>query len=141
MAHYSTGYRWGTGLIWGRSLRQIAKGLHLNHRSVTLKVGKMSAQREVVEGLQVQGADESIAYSLDITPWGSDPTDLDVTVLKDGTDVTSTVMTGTPTAPTATTILLPVLSSLTAGSEYLVQIAFTILGNDLVAYFVVRAEV
>lgn len=101
----------------------------------------MSSTREVREGTQPQGIDERIAYRLDVTNWGDAPASV-VVVVKDraGTDVTSTVMTGSASVE-ANIITLPVLHSLTAGVLYRVEVKFTIEGNQLEAYFFVKAEV
>ncbi len=101
----------------------------------------MSSTREVREGTQPQGIDERIAYRLDVTNWGDAPTSVAVVVQdRAGTDVTSTVMTGAASVE-GNVITLPVLHSLTAGVLYRVEVKFTIAGNELEAYFYVKAEV
>jgi hypothetical protein len=99
--------------------------------------------REVVEGPQVQGASEEIAWSIDITNWGSSPTSITVKAYNsDGTDVTSTVMpTGSASTPDATTIKLPVLKALTSGEQYKIVVTFTVNTQKVGLYFIVIAEV
>lgn len=78
-----------------------------------------------------QGEDESIAYDIDVSPWGSSPASPVVTV-KDsaGADVTEDVCSGSATA-NSNTITTPVISGLTAGTTYRLEIQFTIDGNTL----------
>lgn len=104
--------------------------------------------REIKEGLQYQGADESLVYTLTTTPWGSSPVSPTVVVwsLKPNgadndrdADVTSTVMSGSPSV-NGDVITLPPLASLTAGKKYRVEIKFTCSGNTFEAYAIVKAE-
>lgn len=87
-----------------------------------------------------QGVDEQIAYSVTVTAWGSTPTSVAVAVTKsDGTDVTTTVTSGTASV-TGDIITLPVIKSLTAGEVYRVEVKFTVSGNILECYFRIAAE-
>jgi hypothetical protein len=97
---------------------------------------------EVIEGVQIQRDDEEVIYSIDISEWGGNPANIGVVVTnQDNTDVTSTVMPGTPVAFSSTVIKLPVLKSLTAGNEYRVSVEFeTGDGQVLSGWFAVRAE-
>lgn len=102
----------------------------------------MTRQREVVESPLVQGEDERIPYALNIEQWGTNPADITV-VVKDeaGTDVSATVLTGSPTVLTETTIQLPTLHSLAAGSEYRMEIKFTLSGTTVLeCYCYIRGE-
>jgi hypothetical protein len=99
--------------------------------------------REVVEGIKVQGEDEIIVYTIDVTNWGDSPTSPTV-VVKDMNDsmadVTSTVMpTGSPSV-NSNVITLPALKLLTADRRYRVEVKFTLAGNVLETYFVVSAQ-
>ena len=98
--------------------------------------------REVVEGKQFQGEDESIAYTLDVGAVGSSPSSVAV-VVKDvtaGTVVTSTVMpTGSPSVA-GDVITLPALKLLTAGRLYRVEVKYTIANNILESYFYVQGQ-
>lgn len=107
----------------------------LPKRSATLKVpgGEMTDPRIVVEGVQVLGTNEGWTFTLDITDVGSTPTAITVTVEdEDGTDVTSSVMpSGSPSAPTTTTIKLPkIIRGLQSDKEYRVITQFTVGDQD-----------
>lgn len=86
-------------------------------------------RRHVQEGIQAQGEDESIIYSITTTPWGSSPTGVVITV-KDITDqgnpvdVTSTVAPGSASVD-GDAITLPAIANLTAKHRYQVEIRFT----------------
>ena len=103
----------------------------------------MSNIREIKEGLQYQGADETIVYTLTTTPWGSDPSSVAAkiyTVVGDTlTDVTTTNMTGAASA-TGDVITLPAIKALAAGTTYRVEIAFTCSGNIFEAFAELQAE-
>lgn len=98
--------------------------------------------REVAEGLQIQGEDEEIAWAITTTNWGSSPSEVSV-VTKDvtagGTDVTDEVMSGDASV-SGDVITLPVLSGLTAGHLYRVEVQFTASSNVFEAYLMVQAE-
>lgn len=100
----------------------------------------MSRTREVVEGLIDQGEDESVVFSIDVSNWGAGPTGVSV-VAKDsgGNDVSGTVLTGTASV-NANVITLPALHSLSKGTEYRVEVKFTLGSSDLECYFRVLAE-
>lgn len=98
--------------------------------------------REVLEGKQYQGEDESIAYTLDVSAIGSSPSSVSVVVkdVTNGTVVTSTVMpTGSPSV-SGNVITLPALKLLTAGVLYRVEVMYTISGNILESYFYVQGQ-
>ncbi len=101
------------------------------------------SSRYVKEGLQTQGVDEKVIYTITTTPWGTSPASL-AAVVKDESaanqDVTSTVMPGTPSA-VGDVITLPQLKSLTAGHLYRVEVKFDANGNTLECFFEVQAEV
>lgn len=98
--------------------------------------------REVLEGVQTQGEDEAIAYTLDVSAIGSSPTAVAV-VVKDvatGAAVTAAVM--SPNVPVANgnVITLSPLKLLTAGALYRVEVKYTIDANILESYFYVQAQ-
>jgi hypothetical protein len=103
----------------------------------------MSNLREIKEGLQYQGADETIVYTLTTTPWGSSPTSPDAKIYEmannTATDKTSTLMTGSATA-NGDVITLPAISGLTARTRYRVEVKFTVSGNTFEAYAEIRGE-
>lgn len=98
--------------------------------------------REVLEGKQYQGEDESIAYTLDVTAVGSSPTSVAV-VVKDITNdetVTATVMPTGSASVSGNVITLPALKLLTADVLYRVEVKYTISGNILESYFYVQGQ-
>lgn len=99
--------------------------------------------REVKEGKQPQGVDESVAYTLTTTPWGSTPTSVAVTAydITAGahTDVSTTVLTGSAST-VGDVITTPKVGGLTAGNVYRIEVKFTVSGNTFEAYFVIGAE-
>lgn len=101
----------------------------------------MSPAREVLESPVPQGEDERIPWPVDISKWGSNPTDVSVVVKDgDGNDVTATVAEGSATVLNPTTIQCPVIHSLTAGQEYRVEVKFTVSGKTLEGFFIILAE-
>lgn len=101
-----------------------------------------SNTREVMEGKQYQGADEIIAYTLDVSAIGSTPSAVAVVVKDkaDGSAVTSTVMpTGSPSVA-GNIITLPPLKLLTADALYKIEVKYVIAGNTLETYFHVQCQ-
>lgn len=101
------------------------------------------AGREVIQGAQLQGADEKIAYRLTTTPWGSTPSSVvvkcyDITTGA-RTDVTSTNLSGSASVD-GDVITCPILQTLTAGNTYRMEIQFVSGGNTWECFVVVRAE-
>ena len=102
-------------------------------------------RREVVEGVQYQGVDEAIGYTVDVSalmPTPSDAPSAVAVVVKDdhGTAVTATTMpTNAPTVADGVIALSP-LRALVAGVLYRVEVQYTIAGNVLESYFYVQAE-
>ena len=103
----------------------------------------MSNIREIKEGLQYQGEDETVVYTLTTTPWGSSPTSPSAkifSVVGDTiTDTTSTNMTGSASA-NGDVITIPAIHSLTAGTLYRVEVKFTCSGNTFEAFAELQAE-
>jgi len=100
----------------------------------------MTTRREVVEGIQYQGVDEEIVYTVTTTNWGSSPTNPSVVVKQDGADVTSTVMPVNSPSAAGDVITLSPLKSLTAGKEYRVEVQFQTGSNVWEPYFRVIGE-
>jgi hypothetical protein len=101
-------------------------------------------ERAVTQNPLVQGVDETIAYTITTTPWGTAPTSVAVKAYKMTspdvyTDVTSTVLSGTATV-SGDIITLPALTALTLDNPYRVETKFTCSGNVFECYFVVTAE-
>lgn len=100
----------------------------------------MANFREVAEGMQYQGEDEKIVYAITTTKWGSDPSSPSA-VLKDpdGTDVTSTNLTGSASA-SGDVITTPQVLNLIAGNLYRLEILFISGGQTLECYLEIMAE-
>lgn len=99
--------------------------------------------REVAEGLQYQGADEIIIYTVDVTNVGSSPSSVVVKVYDEtdsNTDVTTTVMPTNSPSVNANIISLSALKLLTAGHAYRVEVKFVVSGNTLEHYFRVYGQ-
>jgi hypothetical protein len=82
-----------------------------------------------------QSPDESIAYSITTTPWGSTPASLamyvyDVTPPGGATDVTSTVTTSSITAA-GDVITTKRIRLLTAGHDYRCDVQFTDANSNI----------
>ncbi len=103
----------------------------------------MTIRRQIIEGRLIQGVDERIVYTLTTTPWGSDPTGIQVkaydTTANAKTDVSATVLAGQPSA-TGDVITLPMLIGLTDGHLYRIEVLFVCSGNTFEAYAEVLAE-
>lgn len=100
--------------------------------------------REIAEGLQYQGADEVIPYTLTTTNWGTAPASATANIYSINgvgvlTDVTSTNMPGACSV-SGDVITLPVVTGLTAGTRYRVEVQFVISGGTYEAYSMIQAE-
>jgi hypothetical protein len=98
--------------------------------------------REAIEGKQYQGEDEVVVYTYNVANVGSTPSS-PVVVVKDAntlTDVTATVMPTNSPSVSGEVITLSPLRALTAGTEYRVEIKYTLSGNTLENYFLVVAQ-
>jgi len=100
--------------------------------------------RAVTQNPLTQGVDETIAYTITTTPWGTAPTSVAVKAYSVAsadvyTDVTSTVLSGTATT-SGDIITLPALTALTLDKLYRVETKFTCSGNIFECYFEVMAE-
>lgn len=89
----------------------------------------MAGSRQTNESPAIQGADESIAYAITTTPWGSTPTSVtmvvyDITEADSPIDVTSTVVTGS-TSVSGDVITTKRIRLLTLGQKYRVEVLFT----------------
>ncbi len=103
----------------------------------------MIDKRCAIPNRSPQGVDESVAYVLTTTKWGSNPTNVVCKVYlvenDTNTDVSATTLTGSPTV-NGDAITLPLLGGLTAEKKYKVVVRFTVSGNTKSAYFWVDAE-
>lgn len=101
--------------------------------------------REIKEGINYQGSNESISYTLTIpTTWGTAPTSPVANIYtdnRDGTyaDVTSTNMSGTATV-SGQVITLPLIQALTIDQMYRVDVKWQESGGTLSAYAFIMGE-
>lgn len=104
-----------------------------------------TVKRAVKESELYQGKDESIAYTLTTTPWGSTPTSVAVTIWSVSsttgalTDTSSTNLSGSASV-TGDVITTPLVTALTAGTEYRLEIKFTCSSNVFEAWARILAE-
>jgi len=92
---------------------------------------------EVLEGIQIQSADEEIVYSVTTTNWGSDPSSVSVVAYEEGNPepVTDTVFPVNSPVIVEDTIMLSPLKALTAGKAYRIEVKFTAGSNIYECYF------
>ena len=98
--------------------------------------------REVKESPLVQGVNERVIYSLDVTPWGNNPTSVVVTVLDNtdnDADETASRTTGSPSV-VGNIITLPTIYQLEDDHQYSVFIRFTIGSNIFEVYARIQAN-
>jgi len=96
----------------------------------------------------MQGVDERIVYTLNVSNWGSNPSSVTV-VVKDATDdnpanwtnVTSTKTNGSAATVSGNVITLPKILSLANGSAYRVEVQFTVGSSVMEAYAYIDAEI
>jgi hypothetical protein len=103
----------------------------------------MSNIREIKEGLQYIGEDETIVFTLTTTPWGSDPSAATAKIYEVVGDTLSNVTTACMAGGTTTSgdvITLPAISGCTAGTDYRVEILFVCAGNTFEAFAELKAE-
>lgn len=104
----------------------------------------MTRAREIREGMQYQGVDEQIIYTLTTTPWGSSPSSVSAKIYSIAgngtrTDVTSTCMSGTCSV-NGDVITLPTILSLSDGTLYRIEVKFSCSGNVFEAYAYIKGE-
>ena len=99
--------------------------------------------REVLDGKQIQGEDEEVVYTIDVSNWGDSPSSPSFVVKEetdDYTDVTSTVAPAGSASASANVITLPTIKNLTAEAIYRAEVKFTLSGNVLELYIRIRGE-
>jgi len=97
---------------------------------------------EVVETGIRQGQDEKIPYALTTTPWGSDPTDVEITAYDTSAsydEVTATILSG-DAAVDGDVITTPTVTSLTIGHTYRIEIKFTAGAKVLECFFLIKGQ-
>lgn len=88
-----------------------------------------------------QGVDEEIYYTVNVSNWGSSPSNVTV-VVKDnatGEDVTASVTTGSSSV-SGNVITLPKILDLEAAMVYRVEVKFAVGSNILEAWFRLYGE-
>ncbi|KKK82638.1 hypothetical protein LCGC14_2801380 [marine sediment metagenome] len=97
---------------------------------------------EIAEGLQFQGSDERIAYTITTTNWVSSPTSPVVVAFEVGTnqDVTSTVFPSNSPSVSNDVISLSLLRELTQGAEYRIEVKFTVSSSIYECFFLVKCN-
>lgn len=101
----------------------------------------MAASREVIEGTQIQGVDESVRYTVAVDP--APVSILAVTVhdvSAEGADVTLTTMPSGTASFAGAVITLPNLLGLTVRHQYRVEVQYTDGINVLEPYFRVNCD-
>jgi len=105
----------------------------------------ITSQRRISEQDLYQGINEEVIYQVDVSRWGSAPTNVQVKVYevtRPGSllDVTATVTTGTHSVA-GDIITLPKIRALQDGKVYRVDLRFTTSSNNLFEpYFILRGE-
>ena len=100
------------------------------------------ASREVLDGVQVQGINESVIYKVKTDNWGGSPSGPDFAIFDEedyGTDLKGTLTTGAATVD-VNDVVLPAISGGTQNHIYRVFVSFTSGGNDLECYFRIKFE-
>lgn len=101
--------------------------------------------REAIGSPFWQGEDEVLAYLVTTTPWASSPTSPTCKIFSYDpaadtyTDVTSTKMSGSASV-SGDVITTPLVTSLTAGTKYRVEVKFVVSANTFELYFWIWAE-
>jgi len=99
-----------------------------------------ATSRRIIESPIHQGEDEEITYALTTTPWESDPSSPVVTIKDaDGEDVTADYTDGSASA-SGDVITTPTILDLVAGTQYRLEIQFTVDGNVEEAWADLRGE-
>lgn len=94
----------------------------------------MSTKRIANESPVYQGANESIAYEIDFTNWGT-PSSPSVEIFLSSaltTDLADTLLTGSASVA-GDTVTTPAVHSLTAGTAYVLRCTATVDGNTVSA--------
>jgi hypothetical protein len=100
--------------------------------------------RSVVEGRQVQGRDERLRYTIASSPWGTGPSDVEVTVwlisdLANWRDMSDVTLEGDSEVH-GDIITTPWVSGLIAGALYRAEVRFTCGDNTFECYFDILGE-
>lgn len=99
--------------------------------------------REVLEGVQYQGVDEEIVYTLDVLAISdTQPHSVYVVVknITNGTSATADVMPVNAPTVSGSVITLSPLTTLALGTLYRVEVRYIMDGNALESYFYVQTQ-
>lgn len=104
----------------------------------------MTISHAVLEGIQLQGSKEQIAYLLTTTAWGSSPaspsnTLYDITDPASWTDVSATKLTGAASV-LGDIFTSKIVTGLVAGRRYRLEFIFTCSGNVFEAFVLINCE-
>jgi hypothetical protein len=103
----------------------------------------MTEVREMNESGLGQGVDEELVYVLDVSPWGSGPTGVEVKVydVTGGayTDRSAAMLSGAASVA-GDEITLPALSGVEANHRYRLEVKFTIGANTFEAWCLIMGE-
>jgi hypothetical protein len=103
----------------------------------------MTEVREINESGLGQGQDEALVYTLNVSPWGSDPTGVQVKIydITAGayTDMSATMLSGAASV-SGDDITLPELSGVVANHNYRLEVKFTIGDNTFEAWCRIKGE-
>lgn len=96
--------------------------------------------REVFESPIDQGKDEKIAYWFLTTPWGTNPSNVVVTIYDQAkTDVSATCLSG-GVVIAGDKITFPPVINLTPGIIYRLEVKFEVNGNTFEPYCYIKAD-
>lgn len=103
-------------------------------------MASLRSDRMVQESPVHQGHEERIARSLNTTPWGPNPTDVEVKIYDmTGVDLSATCLSGSPSVA-GNVITTPFVVNLTAGKVYRLEVMFTTGGNVLSPFCYIIGE-
>jgi hypothetical protein len=103
----------------------------------------MADSRQITEGVQYQGKDESVQYKITVDPVplvGSTPTVYVFDSTAPDTDIKATVMPAGSLSFSGAIVTLPNLTGLTIGHLYRVEVRYTDSINTLEPYFLVSCN-
>ena len=99
--------------------------------------------RGVVEGIQSQGEDEEIAYKIDVSNWGDNPSNVVVMAYlmpSCTSDVTESVLPVNTPSVSGNEITLSPLKNLAINKTYRIEVKFNIGSNIFECWFKVACE-
>lgn len=103
----------------------------------------MTEIREINESGLSQGQDEELVYTLNVSPWGSPPTNVQVKIydVTGGaySDESATMLSGAASV-SGDEITLPALSGVEAHHNYRLEVKFTIGSNTFEAWCAIEGE-